>query len=565
MTKTIKLTSIMVLAGFFSFQIFGQSDTSKIDNWAYDSIHIPVSGGSDYTNSVLVAVVDDAFRLSHKELKGFIYKNPLEISSNQYDDDGNNYADDVAGWDISDRDNDVSVPEGREKEYYHGTYISSLITRVAFLHYGEEASERVKIMPVKVLSDQSGSTYLRDGYKGIKYAMENGADIICCAWSGGNPGVEEMEIIKEAYEKGILIISSAGNFNEEKLLNPAAVPEVLSVAGVNMDMQKAVYSNFGMDVDIAAPAEAVSGAHPQKDNAYIFDDGTSAATALVAGCAAIIMSKDEELVNADVKDALVNTSLPFNSQTSSYGGKMGAGIVNLEKALQYISDPPDRNRYYSSLRPKGSIVIGRDSELQKWKISPPGSYHGFYLEADISLIKKPGKYSLSVLVNDSVWNSYNLSKMPASLFVPSPSLNILIENDAFRKNELLKMSYRGKTIDSTTLYCDGIKYLGEEKGEINDGSGQKNYSNNCSCKWIITAPMGKRIKFTFDQMDTQANIDFVYLVDGRTAIPQNFIAKFSGQNIPPVVVSQTNEVLIWFVTDKKSTGEGWQFHYEFVD
>ena len=42
-------------------------------------------------------------------------------------------------------------------------------------------------MPVKVLSDQANRTYVREGYKGLRYAMENGADIICLAWSGGNP------------------------------------------------------------------------------------------------------------------------------------------------------------------------------------------------------------------------------------------------------------------------------------------------------------------------------------------------------------------------------------------
>ena len=66
-------------------------------------------------------------------------------------------------------------------------------------------------------------------------------------------------------------------------------------------------------------------------------------------------------------------------------------------------------------------------------------------------------------------------------------------------------------------------------------------------------------------IDTQPNVDFVYFVDGKTAIQENFIAKFIGQNLPPVVVSRTNEVLIWFVTDKTATGQGWEFSYETVE
>jgi len=140
-----------------------------------------------------------------------------------------------------------------------------------------------------------------------------------------------------------------------------------------------------------------------------------------------------------------------------------------------------------------------------------------------------------------------------------------VQSTYFKDKDVFRINYYGEPIDSSTLYCSGLKYLSNEKGSIDDGSGGNNYSNYCSCRWIITVPRGKRIKFTFDQIDTQANVDFVYFVDGKTAIPENFIAKFSGQNMPPVVVSQSNEVLVWFVTDSSSTGQGWRFHYEAIE
>jgi hypothetical protein len=54
------------------------------------------------------------------------------------------------------------------------------------------------------------------------------------------------------------------------------------------------------------------------------------------------------------------------------------------------------------------------------------------------------------------------------------------------------------------------------------------------------------------------------LADGKTVIPENVFAMFSGYNTPPVVYSRTNEIVVWFVTDKTLTGRGFQFHYEFV-
>ncbi len=566
MRTIIRLAGIIVFAGLFFFQIDAQIPDRNRSLWAYDNIHIPPANAvNDKRDAVIVAVVDDAFRLSHKELKNFVYKNPLEIPGNQWDDDGNGYVDDVSGWDISDHDNDVSVPEGRDKVFFHGTYIAGIITKIATLHYGEKANECIKIMPVKVLPDQANRTYVRDGYKGIRYAMENGADIICLAWSGGNPGDEDLKIIREAYQKGILIIASAGNFNDEKIPNPALAPEVLAVSGVNTNYQKEEKSNYGMQVDIAAPATAVKGAHPEKDNAYIHDNGTSPAAALVAGCAAIILSKKEGLKPSDVKEALLNTATPFSGNFSTYGGKMGAGIVNLKNALDYITNDSDRSQYYSSLRSKGTIVADAQTPRNEWKINPEGGYHGFYLEPDISGIKKPEKHAFSIMVNDTVWNAYNLSQTPHRLFVPASSIIINMQNSRLKKRERFKINYYGKTIDSTKLYCSGTRYLNLQKGNVDDGSGENNYANCCSCKWIITVPPGKKIKFTFDKMDTQPNVDFVYLVDGKTAIPANIIAKFSGNNQPPVVFSRTNEVLVWFVTDNAVTAQGWQFHYETVE
>ncbi len=345
---------------------------------------------------------------------------------------------------------------------------------------------------------------------------------------------------------------------------PALSPKVLAVGGINMDFQKEANSNFGDRIDISAPAINVMGAHPEKDNAYIHDSGTSASAALVSGCAAILMSKKAGLNNHDVKEALLNSSTPFTKLFAAYGGKMGAGIVNLERAIDYIENPFSQFNHFSELRSKGSIVVNAQSINQNWNIKPVGSYHGFYLIPNISGVKKPEKLSFSIFVNDKLWDEYKFSDAPGQIFIPAQSLIVKMSNNTLKKNDVFRMDYYGKTIDSTTLYCRETQYLSQEEGVVTDGSEGNNYANNCSCKWIITVPQGKRIKFTFISMDSEPNVDFVYLVDGRTAIPANFIAKFSGQNLPPIVYSKTNEVLIWFVTDKANSGQGWQFHYETV-
>ena len=569
MKTFFKLVSTIVFTSFFSFTALAQENQEQLKKWACDSIHIPINKNNTFKSKpIIVAVIDDAFNINHKTIKGFIYKNPLEKNNNSIDEDVNGFIDDVSGWDISDNDNDVSVSEEHKNDYYHGTYIASIIANIASLHYNETASQRIKIMPIKVLSDHTNSTYLKDGYKGIKYAIDNGADIICLAWCGGNPNSEEIKIIQEAHNKGILIIASAGNFNEEKVLFPAAIPNMFSVAGINSNFEKESHSNFGIEIAISAPGENVFGAHSEKENAYFFDSGTSPATALVSGCAAILLSKKHINNIQEVKEAILNSATLFSSNQVKYYGKMGAGIINLEKAIDYSQEKANKDAYFLPKRTRGNIIVNNNNSSKDWSINLDGGFHGIYLKPNLAYIKNQEKHSIDISIKDTLWNSYKLSELPNNFFVPSASIKLSFKNNSFKKKDVLNIEYHGKAIDSTKLYCQDAPiniYSESGSGIIEDGSNENNYSNSCSCRWILTAPEGKKIKFVFNKMDTQSNVDFVYLVNGQTAIPDRVFAKFSGDNIPPIVYSSSNEVLIWFVTDTKTTGNGWRFKYEIID
>ena len=536
-----------------------------MNNPAFDVIHVPVLNDLSATSRpVLVAVVDDGFRLTHKELRDFIYYNPLENGINHRDDDGNGFVDDVAGWDVSDDDNDVSVPDDRRKEFYHGTYVASIIAHIANLAYGENASGMIKILPVKALSDNAEKSYLSDGYKGIKYAMEAGADIIVCAWNGGFASEEEKTIIREANSQGILVVAAAGNLSLKDIPDPAGLPGVLAVAGVDHSMNRETHTNYGTRVDISAPGFEVPGAHPDRDNAYIKENGTSAATAIVSGVAAILISKSGKKEAGMIRSYLLNGSTPFPSTYTVFGGKLGAGVVNLEKSLGLMDKSTEMNPGFSSLRSKGNIKFGKETGKMEYSIHPAGSFEGFYLESSKSGLKKDDKV-LQILTGDSIWNSYTLNSLPPRIFVPATYLDIKLSGSKFRKNEHFNMEYYGKTLDSTTLYCEGETYLEGASGELEDGSGTDDYSGNCSCKWIITVPEGRKVKITFTELETEPNVDYVYLFSGNSALPENIIAKFSGSNIPPVVSSGSNQVLIWFVSDAKKNGAGWKLNFEAVE
>ncbi|HTF82817.1 MAG TPA: CUB domain-containing protein, partial [Cytophagales bacterium] len=66
-------------------------------------------------------------------------------------------------------------------------------------------------------------------------------------------------------------------------------------------------------------------------------------------------------------------------------------------------------------------------------------------------------------------------------------------------------------------------------------------------------------------MDTEANMDYIWLFDGTQTIPEYLIAKFSGHKSPPLVISRTHQVLIWFVSNETTTGQGWTLNYSAVE
>ena len=553
---------LLVTACLPGFSSCLPSDTVKqgvADSWAYKVLDI-VQQKASAGVVVTVAVVDDGFRLTHKSLKDYIYTNEKEIPENFQDDDHNGYIDDIHGWDISDNDPDVSVPGGKENKYYHGTYIAGIIASVFQKCYGADASKMLRIIPVKVLSDHAENTYLADGYKGIKYASDLGADIICCAWSGGRFGEEEQSILDAAIRKGIIIIGSAGNFYSEKVEPPSSFHGVFCVASLDTLMRKSNFSNYGMRVDIAAPGDSVYGPHPLADNAYVHEDGTSPATALIAGCAAILKALRPQASAEDIFDALRNTATPVDSLNPTWCGKLGAGLPDMTKAMDYLANPDYKFSAFSPARSKGKIYYRKKKSPDAWNIHPAGAYKGMHLSA---VSPDPGKM-IRLYSGDSLWYDGTLGGLSKWVFIPGSRFKITLQPERGLPKSI-ELDYYMETIDSTMLYCHGLQYAEQEHGTITDGSGDENYANNCSCKWQITVAANKRIRIAFTNIDTQPNVDFVWLFDGTSTLQENLLAKFSGNNKPPVITSVTNQVLVWFVTDSHTTGKGWEMKYTSVD
>jgi hypothetical protein len=142
------------------------------------------------------------------------------------------------------------------------------------------------------------------------------------------------EAIEYAHFQNVMVIAAAGNDSSEVELFPALDSYVLSVAAVDSNDQKSIYSNYNGKVDICAPGDHVYA--PYLDSAYAWWDGTSFAAPFVAATAALIYSIKPSATWQEVRDALLNSAVNIDAENPGLIGKLGEGRIDPVAAVQLI-------------------------------------------------------------------------------------------------------------------------------------------------------------------------------------------------------------------------------------
>ena len=535
-------------------------------DWVMQAVNAPAGiRPGDKNKTLVVAFVDDGVSITHQDLKGFIWHNSLELPGNYIDDDGNGYVDDINGWDVSDGNNEVTPPPERLEQFSHGTRLAGLVAQIAHRAYGDAASDYIRIMPVKSMSDDADKLYIKEGFAGIRYAIDAGADIILCAWGINQISRSEARILAEAEDRGILIVASAGNFPQELEQYPAAYPSVLAVTALDREGSLTDKSSYGQFVDIAAPGLDIRTSSASSDSAYETTEGTSFAAAITAVAAALVGLSQPDYSAEEIFACLISSVDVFDRIPEKLSGKIGAGKLNIKAAIKcdLLRQPIQAGHVLTA--PKGflNIKTAGDDEMA-WFIKPPGQFKGIRFRSTMAgqlsgegalrfySEKSPGATPIAEL---------QLDMFPESIYVPGSVAYVTLETEAEVNLVSGLLKYEFDTINFSTLYCDGTEQLKAE-GVINDGSGPNDYSPASDCKWLITAPEGQVIHFRFVEFDTEDKTDFIYFFDGA-GTHEDIMARFSGPGIPPELTTWHNQVLVWFVTDRQNQAKGWKAEVSF--
>lgn len=287
------------------------------NQWGLDLVKAPEVWEQGFQgDGIIVAVIDSGVDYTHPELTGQMWTNTDEIPDNNIDDDGNGYVDDFQGWDFFNNDHDPMDEEG------HGTHIAGTVAARRDGVGTTGVAPNAQIMSLRVL-DEEGVGKVSDGIAAIRYAVDNGADVINFSSGGRNLVPEELEAIRYAAARGVVFVSAVGNEGLSTPDYPAklASEQGIAVGSVDRNVSFSSFSNqagnepldyvlapggngFPEDAgDIYAPVP-----FSIKGDLYSFFAGTSMATPHVTGVVALMKQANPSLSVEAIENIIVGTA-----------------------------------------------------------------------------------------------------------------------------------------------------------------------------------------------------------------------------------------------------------------
>ncbi len=279
--------------------------------------------------TTIIAIVDSGIDSNHPDLTNKILRD----------------ANGVIGFDASTGQRSIAL-DG----YGHGTHCAGIAAaqinggnNVAGIagwdgKLGDTDTTSTKLMPVKVL-DNNGNGTDATVAAGIDWAADHGAKVISLSLGGVAYSAAMDAACQYAWSKGCVVVAAAGNNGAMTPFYPAANNHVVSVAATDSTDTLASFSDYGAWVSVAAPGVNIYSTLPTGGSVmgtgYGVLSGTSMATPLVAGEAALLWSQNSSLTNAQII-ALIENNVDTVNPYLGRSIAQSAGRINAFRALQAV-------------------------------------------------------------------------------------------------------------------------------------------------------------------------------------------------------------------------------------
>ena len=304
------------------------NDTYRARQWGLDKINAEAAWATTNGTGAVIAVVDSGVDMTHPDLQANLLS---------------------TGRDFVDNDNNPQDENG------HGTHVSGIAAAVTNNGIGVAGTAPgAKVLPVRVLdADGSGST--DDVAAGIRYAADNGADVINLSL-GVLSGVDKIakligdldpiyEAIDYAWNRGVVVVVAAGNDTVPLCSEPSAHDKVLCVGATDSGDLRTFYSNGDATMTskyLVAPggsglscAGDIFSTYLRSEETFCSPEagyealaGTSMATPFVAGVAALLVAKGD--TNVQVVNCIIATTDDLG--TPGRDPVYGYGRLNAQRA-----------------------------------------------------------------------------------------------------------------------------------------------------------------------------------------------------------------------------------------
>ena len=253
-------------------------------------------------NIVTIAVIDTGIDYNHS-----IFKDKLLYSGYDFiNNDDDPYDDNLQG---------------------HGTHVAGIIAD------STRELDNIKILPIKALNSLGTGTISSLG-NSIRYAIDSNVDIINLSLGLANRAHSNLieELILEAVNSGITVVNAAGNSNSNTMYScPSHIDEAIIVSSIDNN-NKAYTSNYGPNIDVAAPGVNIYSSIPG-DN-YAYKSGTSMAAPYISAIAAMIKLNNPELEPLEIENIIKEYSVDIGEKGVDW--YFGSGVPNMALALPKV-------------------------------------------------------------------------------------------------------------------------------------------------------------------------------------------------------------------------------------